>query len=203
MFVLGLPGDQRLEEGNWAFITRESSRNILLLICVFVRQCVRVLYMNYTHIWVGRSGTKQMFWTTWFSCLQTAHTPLIYHAQQKHFACKFLCFSCLLLLTSNFIWEWFNQTFYVVSPGVEREWPPTHEKFSDASHSGGVLGWGGGQQQEVVQEACCSVHPARPEEATFHPHCGETQDALQETYQDHPKGTKSDLVFIHPLLLRV
>lgn len=137
---------------------------------------------------------EQMFWTTWFSCLQTAHTPLIYHAQQKHFACKFLCFCLSLIIVRKISLD----IFCVVSPGVEGEWPPTHEKFSDPSHSGGVLGWGRGQQQEVVQEACCFVHPARPEEATLHPHCGETQDTLQETYQDHPKGTKTDLVFSQP-----
>lgn len=75
------------------------------------------------------------------------------------------------------------------SPGVKGERPPAHEKLPDPCQRGGVLRRGRRQQQETVQEARRAVHPAGPEEASLHPGCGETQDALQETYQDHPQGT--------------
>lgn len=72
--------------------------------------------------------------------------------------------------------------------GVERERPPTYEKLPDPCHRWGVYCRGRGQQQEVIQEACRPVHPAGPEKTALHPSCGETQDALQETHQDHPQG---------------
>lgn len=72
--------------------------------------------------------------------------------------------------------------------GVERERPPTYEKFPDPCHRRGVYCRGRGQQQEAIQEACRPVHPARPEKTALHPSCRETQDALQETHQDHPQG---------------
>lgn len=90
--------------------------------------------------------------------------------------------------------------FLVHLLGVEGERTPTHEKLPDPRHRRGILCWGRGQQQKAVQEACRSVHPPRPEEAALHPCCGETQDALQKTHQDHPQGTAAGVVEISRLL---
>lgn len=172
---------------------------MLLFICVFVRQCCSVwsvLYMDNTPTcgWVAVCDHwEQMFWTTWCSCSQRAlHTLLYtYYAQEKkptHISIQILYYHFYLI---SLLWK--KTPPICVSPktfpGVEGEWAPTHEKLPDPCHRGGVLCRGWGQQQEAVQETCRSVHPAWPEEASLHTHCGKTQDTLQETNQDHPQGT--------------
>lgn len=151
---------------------RQSFRNMLLFMCVCVnvfQSCVCCIWLPCAYGWI-----EQMFWTTWFSLL--ASTKRTWQNTDTHLF-NFFSHSLSLYL-------FLLQTF----PGVKGERSASHEKLPHPRHRRRVLCRGRGEQQEAVQEACRSVHPAGLEEAPLHTDCGETQDALQETHQDYPQG---------------
>lgn len=138
---------------------------------MFVQPSVCCMWLPCTYGWI-----EQMFWTTWSSLqAHNVHDKTLTHIY------SFLSISLFLSL-------FFVVKISLTFPGVEGERSASHEKLPDPRHRRRVLCRGRGKQQEAVQEACCSVHPAGLEEAPLHTDCGETQDALQETHQDYPQG---------------